>query len=123
MNSCRHSSWAVGHDFELGLFLDAESCPLGLSVLRPLVQAETPEVAARRNFDSVAVLMWSSFLELAGSKGSESQEGSLYMTEEQCRKMLLATESIQEMGPESGKSEVEVYDQIIEQRAKATEMK
>ena len=75
------------------------------------------QVAARRNFDSVSVLMWCSFLELAGSRGTESQEGSLYMTEEQCFKILLATERIQQM--ESGKSEIEVYDEIISERAKA----
>ena len=32
-----------GHDFELHLFLDAESCPAGLKFLLPLVQSETPE--------------------------------------------------------------------------------
>lgn len=111
---------SLGHDFELHLFLDAESCPAGLKFLLPLVQSETPEVASRRNcdFDPVAVLMWSSFLELAGSMGAQSQEGSLYMTEERFQKIRIAAESIQQMA-ESSVSEVDVYDQILEKRAKA----
>lgn len=84
------------------------------------MQSETPEVASRRNcdFDPVAVLMWSSFLELAGSMGAQSQEGSLYMTEERFQKIRIAAESIQQMA-ESSVSEVDVYDQILEKRAKA----
>lgn len=114
-------SESLGHDFELHLFLDTESCPAGLSVLKPLVQSEPPEVATRRNFDSVRVLMWSSFLELAGSMGLESQEGSLYMTEERWQKIRIATESIQQMADMSA-TEVDVYDLILENRAKAVHL-
>ncbi|CAJ1415640.1 unnamed protein product [Effrenium voratum] len=110
----------LGHDFELKLFLDAESCPAGLAVLSKLVQGETPEVATRRSLDSLSILMWSSFLELAGSMGAESQEGSLYMTEERCKKIQVATESIRQMGEK--KSEVQVYDLILEKRAEAVHL-
>ncbi|CAE7362340.1 Ripk4 [Symbiodinium sp. CCMP2592] len=107
----------LSHDIELERLVNAESCPAGLGVVRELVQLsrDAPEVATRRSFDSLSLLLWSSFLDLAGSMGNESQEGSFYMTEERYQKIFIAQESLQKMRSDSC-SETEVYDFLLEKR-------
>jgi len=108
------------HDFNLQQFLDVESPPACLTVLKELVKVDedsddSPEEAKDRLFISMA----SCFLSLAGSMAGQSQEGSLYVTEARFAKIRMATESIRLL--EEDASETEVYNKLLERRVKACE--
>lgn len=115
----------LAYDFNLKHILDAETPAASLSVLKELMFLDSKRAPEDDDSDASSpclfITLASWFMELAGSMGSQSQEGSPYMTEERYQKIRTATDAILLIESE-GKSELEVYNQMLAKRAKLCDL-
>eukprot|EP00929_Paragymnodinium_shiwhaense_P063871 TRINITY_DN31960_c0_g3_i1.p1 TRINITY_DN31960_c0_g3~~TRINITY_DN31960_c0_g3_i1.p1 ORF type:complete len:3687 (+),score=983.36 TRINITY_DN31960_c0_g3_i1:94-11154(+) len=105
-------------DFSFTQFLRAENLPVNLTVVKETLQKVEEQGMTKSEF--MNVFLTCIFAQLSGSKGSESLEGSLYMTEENFRRFHIGARSLQLL--EIGRSEQEAYDALLEMHGEALEL-
>lgn len=93
-------------DFNLGQLLQAENIPQSLLSIKTLV--------AGKGDATLAFYLFHIFVDMAGIKGADSLDGSLFMTEVMYLNYELGLQILSEL---SSKSPCEVYDSYLRERA------
>jgi len=97
-------------EFEFKQFLHAENLPANLQTVKDMLHCEE----SRR---MLHIFVMCIFAEVSGLLGTESLEGSLYMTEERFAKFRIGTDALRLLS--DGGSVDEVYDKLLETHAEA----
>jgi len=109
--------WCVTQDLNFEEFMYAEALPASLTSFKNSMR----QIANRRELghmtdEFLPAFLLFTFAELSGSHGSESLEGSVYMTEDTFSKFYSALDILQQL-QEDHRTEQVVYDQLLQERA------